>query len=290
MTVPGSFVWPLTRLFLLVTLGVVLLVGAARGAPPDAAVIRRFLLVVDSSDGGNGRVHLRYPASDGQAIARVLQELGGVGLDERLVLHDSDRPRLRQGFTRINEMIRAARTPATRIELVFYYSGHSDEDGLLMNGERIGYDELRALIEQTGADVRIAILDSCASGALTRRKGGVRRAPFLVDSSTRARGHAFLTASSADEAAQESDRIGAAFFTHYLVSGLRGAADASRDGRVTLNEAYQYAFHETLARTEKTTGGPQHATYDIQLAGTGDLVMTDLRGTSSSLVVGELLT
>ena len=45
------------------------------------------------------------------------------------------------------------------------------------------------------------------------------------------------------EAAQESDRICASYFTHYLVSGFRGAADLSGDGKVTLNEAYQFAFN-----------------------------------------------
>ena len=73
------------------------------------------------------------------------------------------------------------------------------------------------------------------------------------------RGHAYLTSSSADEAAQESDRIGGSFFTHFLVTGLRGAADADSDKRVTLDEAYRFAFDETLARTEAIGGGPQHA-------------------------------
>ena len=59
-------------------------------------------------------------------------------------------------------------------------------------------------------------------------------------------GHAFLTSSSADEAAQESDRIGGSFFTHYLITGLRGGADANADGKVTLGEAYQFAFAETV--------------------------------------------
>ena len=31
---------------------------------------------------------------------------------------------------------------------------------------------------------------------------------------------------------------------------MRGAADVSGDGKVTLNEAYQFAFHETLGGTE----------------------------------------
>ena len=38
---------------------------------------------------------------------------------------------------------------------------------------------------------------------------------------------------------------------------------------------YRYAFDETLARTENTQAGPQHPSYDIQLTGAGDLVLTD---------------
>jgi hypothetical protein len=71
------------------------------------------------------------------------------------------------------------------------------------------------------------------------------------------------------------------------VSGLRGAADITNDGKVTLNEAYQYAFHETLARTESTQGGPQHPGYDVRLSGTGEVVMTDLRGTSATLTIED---
>lgn len=68
-----------------------------------------------------------------------------------------------------------------------------------------------------------------------------------------------------------------------MISGLRGAADVSGDGRVTLNEAYNFAFNETLQRTERTLSGAQHPAYDIQLAGTGDVVMTDLRDPSARL-------
>ena len=94
------------------------------------------------------------------------------------------------------------------------------------------------------------------------------------------RGHAFLTSSAETEAAQESDRIRASYFTHYLISGFRGAADLSGDGKVTLNEAYQFAFNETLGRTVDTKGGAQHPSYDINMSGTGDVVMTDVRQTT----------
>jgi hypothetical protein len=249
----------------------------------DKTVVRRFGLITGASQGGPDRVRLRFASSDARAMQNVLGDLGGLGDAETLVLLDVGRTALRNGFERIKHMVAAAKTPDARTEVIFYYSGHSDETGLLLGGERVSYSEIRAWVDETAADVRIAVLDSCASGALTRGKGGVHRPPFLVDISSAARGHAYLTASAENEAAQESDRLGAAYFTHYLVSGLRGAADVSHDGRVTLGEAYQYAFTETLARTETSRGGAQHASYDFQLAGKGDLVMTDLRATSASL-------
>jgi hypothetical protein len=135
--------------------------------------------------------------------------------------------------------------------------------------------------------VRIAVLDACSSGAFTRVKSGKPRPPFLVDESSDMRGHAFLTSSSESEAAQESDRIRASYFTHYLVSGMRGAADLSGDGKVTLNEAYQFAFNETLGRTVDSKGGAQHPSYDISMSGTGDVVMTDVRQTTATLVLSE---
>ena len=154
-----------------------------------------------------------------------------------------------------------------------------------LGGERISYQELRAFIHEAPADLSLAILDSCESGAFTRHKGGARRAPFLLDASSDTHGHAFLTSSAANEVAQESDRIAASFFTYYLVSGLRGAADANRDRRVTLQEAFQFASQETLARTERTQGGPQHAAYEFDLTGTGDMVVTDVRTTQAGLVL-----
>ena len=251
------------------------------------ATLRRFALVVGSSEGGPGRERLRYAGSDALAMSRVLEELGGVAVADRVLLLESDRGALVGALEQMKALVAGAGTPGVRRELVLYYSGHSDGDGLLPRGERFSYEDLRRALGAVPADVRIAILDSCGSGALTRYKGGVRRPAFLTDASSQVRGHAYLASSSADEVSQESDSIGASFFTHFLVTGLRGAADMSGDGRVTLHEAYQFAFHETLARTERSQGGPQHAAYDIQLAGSGDLVMTDLRGSSVRLAVAE---
>ncbi len=253
-----------------------------------AGSLRRFALIVASNNGGMGRGRLQYAADDAETMARVLAELGGVAKEDIMVLSQPDAAMFRKGLASIHRELSVLRTAASeqpRIELIFYYSGHSDGEGLLVEGERFSYRDLRNAIKEMPADVRIAILDSCASGALTREKGGVRTAPFLLDAASAVEGHAFLTSSSASEVAQEADHLGGSFFTHYLVSGLRGAADTSGDGKVTLNEAYQFAFNETLAGTERTLGGAQHPNYDFRLAGSGDVVLTDLRESSAVLVL-----
>jgi len=194
----------------------------------------------------------------------------------------------------VGDRVRAARRTAApgravRTEIFLYYSGHADERGLLLGNDRLSYETLRDRLDAIPADVKISVLDACASGAITRVKGGPGRRAFLVDASSTMRGQAFVTSSSADENAQESDRIGGSYFTHYLLSGLRGAADASGDGKVTLHEAYAFAFRETLGRTVGTRGGPQHPAYEIDLTGTGDVVLTDVRATTSGLVLEETL-
>ncbi len=248
--------------------------------------IRRFALVAGANDGGYDRVRLRYAASDAQAFAAVIGQLGGVQPEDRILLINPSFNEFQDGLRRIRSQIQAAATTGERRELIVYYSGHADDEGLLLGRERFPYARLRREVSEVEAEVRIAVVDSCSSGSLTRSKGGSRRPAFLVDSSTEMTGYAFLTSSSEDEVAQESDRIGGSFFTHFLVAGLRGAADSSADGLVTLNEAYAYAFGETLASTERTQYGPQHPAYDIALTGKGDLVLTDLRQSEARLVVG----
>ncbi len=246
---------------------------------------RRFALIAGANDGGDDRVELRYAVTDANAFGAVLEDLGGVSRANQTLLIEPDAGVLRGAIDNLAQTIAIAEERGMRTEVIFYYSGHSDENGLLLGDTLYEYPALKADLEAIGADVRVAILDSCASGALVRTKGGVQRPAFLEDRSNDVEGTAYLMSSSADEAAQESDAVGASFFTHYLVSGLRGGADLSQDGRVTLDEAYRYATAETLRRTERTSLGPQHATYSYKLGGHGDFVFTDLSATDSSLIL-----
>ena len=254
-------------------------------SPGPEVTLRRFALIAGANDGGASRVTLRYATSDAHAMAKVLTQLGGVDARDIALVENPTPARLSQSLEELAQRLHAAKDQGARLEVFFYYSGHSDEEGLLLKGERLSYQALRARLDALPAVVRIAVIDSCASGAMTLLKGGSARPSFLVDSASSLSGHAFLTSASADEAAQESERLRASIFTHFFLSGLRGAADVSRDGRVTLAEAYQYAFTETLVRTTSTRAGPQRPGWDIQLVGTGDLVLTDLRASDAKLVL-----
>ena len=248
-------------------------------------VVRRWVLAVGANDGGARRETLRYAVSDAQNFVQVMETMGGV--DAGVLLSDPRIGDLEEALHALHNRVSSAE--AVRREVIIYYSGHADENGLRLGESLFSYARLRNAMDRMDADVQIAILDACASGAITRLKGGRRQEAFMVDASSDMQGYAFLTSSSEDEAAQESDAIGASFFSHYLVSGLRGAADVTGDGRVTLNEAYHFAFQNTLEGTERTQGGAQHPAYDIKMTGTGDVVMTDVRQTSAGLILAEAL-
>jgi hypothetical protein len=133
------------------------------------------------------------------------------------------------------------------------------------------------------------IIDSCKSGALLAAKGGKPGSGFQIrlSDNVASNGEALLTSSAANELALESREIRGSFFTHHLVSGLRGAADLSGDGRVTLSEAYQYAFARTVSATAATILGPQHPAYDYRLAGEGDLVLATLSRPNAAIEVPQ---
>ncbi len=249
--------------------------------------VRRFAVVVGANDGGRYRTPLRFAVSDAASFMKVLRTMGSVYSDDAYLLYQPNRENLIAVLNNVYSKISKIKNDYEKIEFIFYYSGHSDEDSLLLSTDKVSYLELKKTIETIPADVRIAILDSCYSGSFTQMKGGTKRPPFMLDTAYNMKGNAFMTSSSRDEVSQESERIKGSFFTHYLVLGLRGAADVTQDKKITLNEAYQYAYRETLVRTEKTLGGAQHPNYHIQMTGTGDVVLTDINKGNARLQFDE---
>ncbi len=247
-------------------------------AAAPAVASERFALVVGANDGGAGAGPLYFAELDAERVSDVLEELGGVPGDNIVLL----RSPTKAGFDAAVERLAKRAAAVEHATVFFYYSGHADPDAIRLGRQTVAFADLREALEF--ADVRLLFIDSCYAGGATRTKGA-RRAPSFLDAQAEvdASGEVLITSSAADELSQESDEVGGSYFTHYLLSGLRGAADASGDGTVTLDEAYRYVYHRTVAHTAGTRAGTQHPGYDYDLSGSGDVVITQLESRGAAL-------
>ncbi len=264
-----------------------LIAGATAFAAPAAAKeTARLALVVGVNQGRPDAPKLRFAERDADRFAAVLAEVGQVPRDKLVVLRSPRAAQLRTALDQLEDAARARRAAGDKVVVLFYYSGHADGINLELGSEVISFAEIRGRLERSAADIRVAFVDSCKAGGLTEAKGISPGPSFdlVVTDRLDVAGAAFVTSASASESAQESAELESSYFTHYLISALRGAGDADDDGRVTLSEAYQYAYVKTVADTARTIAGTQHPSYAYKITGRGELPLADLRGARAVLV------
>jgi len=267
-------------------LAVCLLALPARAEGPH-----RFALCIGNSEGGAGTRPLRYAERDAKRIHEILGRIGGIAADDSTLLLGGDANEVRAAFADLGRKAIAAKAAGEQTLLVVYYSGHAKDGELRLGSSRLPVSELRTALQESPADVRIGFVDSCQSGVITRAKG-LRTAPAMDVDKLHAsvnngpKGLVLIASSAADEESQESDEINASFFTHYLATGLLGDADTSGDGKVTLAEAYAYAYGRTLGATASTKAGAQHPVYQFDLGGAGDVILTEVHRATGGLLFG----
>ena len=276
-----------------VLLAAAALAALAGGARPAAAEANQpaFALVVGANAGGRAQAPLRYAESDARHVAEVLRDLGGYRADHiQLALH----PTRAQLYAALDVLTARAVSEASagrRPRVFFYYSGHARSSALNLGHEEVPLSELRQRLVGVAGGLTIVVLDACQSGAFSRVKGAEPSADFSYNSLARlsASGVAVLASSSASELSQESDRLGSSYFTHHLLVGLRGAGDASGDGKVSLDEAYRYAYHQTLVATTATAVGAQHVSLEVDLVGKGEVAITTPAAADAQLELAAAL-
>lgn len=160
-------------------------------------------------------------------------------------------------------------------KFMFYFSGHSDENGLHLKDGSVTKSKFHDLLAKVSSKVKIVILDSCFSGSL-KSKGVVKSKPielvqYDVDEPT---GSVILTSSSGTELSYESARLKGSIFTYHLVSGLYGQADSNSDGLVTIDELYQYVYSQTKFQSMVSGGKVQSPEFESKLTGQGALVVS----------------
>lgn len=260
--------------------------GAAHAQPGGGA--DAYAIVIGSNPGGAGQGTLRFAEHDAGAVADVLRHLGDYPAGNVTLLEHPTPEEILAAIDRVGDRLRADASAGRQSVLFFYYSGHARAAALTLGAGELPLVTLRERIMALPSTLKIVVLDACQSGAFSDVKGAAPAADFSYNSVSRLRaaGVAVMASSSGSELSQESDRLGASYFTHYLLVALRGAGDVDGDGEVSLDEAYRYAYDRTLAATARTAVGRQHVTLETDLKGKGDVVLTTPARADAKLVLG----
>jgi hypothetical protein len=269
--------------WVLAALVTLVVVRPARAQTP-ATPMRRIAVLVGANGAPAGRLPLRFAHDDAEQLADALVRVGRFAPADVHVLLDPAPAELDAILGTAARDVQAAAGDAL---FVFYYSGHSDGQSLYPHGEAVGVAGLRDRIEHIGARIRVGILDTCRGGSWTQAKGLTVGPPLdptdLLNVSTE--GTALVSSSSGLENAHEADAVNGSFFTHYFTAGLLGAADRTGDGNITLDEAFDYAKERTVRDSARLASVPQHPSFDLQLRGRQDIVLTSVASSPSALEV-----
>ncbi len=251
----------------------------------NAAPIRRWALVAGENRGIGGDETLRYAESDAQRMRDALVEVGGVATGDVVLLKGVRADSLREALSSLKVRLAKEATPTDR--LTVYLSGHAGDGVLHLDDSELPLAELVDFVKQAPVEIGVLIVDACQSGSMTRLKGlkAIGAAPVKVEASG-LQGRVLISASGANEYAQESEALKGSTFTHHFVTGLRGAADSSHDGRVTLDEVYAWAWSRTIESTFGSRGGVQRPSFKVDLSGNGQLVLSEPGVVGGRLVIG----
>lgn len=259
--------------------------GSARAATAAPPRLPRTAIVVGATAPATGRAALRHAHRDAEAIRDALVSVGGFEDGRVYVLRDPE-PEALLALVR-REAAALAGVPQGL--LFFYFSGHADGGALYSAGKAVPVEALRAALDRPEVSLRVGVLDACQGGGWTRAKGLVPDAPFEVTlpQLLASEGSALIASSSGSESAHESDALGGSFFTHHFVAAMRGAADESRRGEVTLTAAFEYARQQTIRETARRAAEPQHPSFAINLRGRQDLILAQVTASPSVLAVDQ---
>lgn len=220
-------------------------------------------------------VDLDFAKADAVAVRSYYTGLG-VPADQIIELVDESATLANIKRTLGTELVKVANNPDDLV--LIYFAGHgemeadrssADSDGyskyLLPHdadradlfGSALSMEELSRILQRLRAERVVLIIDSCFSGAAGGRtpyepntaSRGVITEEFLARIANLGQGRVILTASGSREVARESNKHRHGVFTHFLLEGLRGAADIDRDGRIDVDEIYKYVSQKVSAAT-----------------------------------------
>src|SRR5215216_1492266 len=223
----------------------------------------KFALIIGNTEYIDpGLAQLTAPGKDTEDFARVLKDLEIGAFDDVNVLFNQPEPVVRGA---IDEFFDQKKPDDL---LVLFFSGHGvrDEVGSLylavkntirsrLRSTAIKSDYIREVMDQSRSRRQVLILDCCNSGAFAQGTKAEIGGTMGMVSAFQGYGRYVLTASDATQFAWEGNKVIGetqnSLFTHFLVKGLEGEADNDGDGKITVDELYDYAFEQIVSLTPK---------------------------------------
>ena len=140
--------------------------------------------------------------------------------------------------------------------LLFYYSGHGDEDNgnsylIARNGKRLAMSDtavqvsrVQNIMGQAPARAKVIILDACHSGADIGGKGPKpMSAAFIRRVFEQAEGLVILASCTQGQLSYEWRENERSVFTHFLLEALSGQADRDGKGLVTVEDVKRHVVN-----------------------------------------------
>lgn len=255
---------------------------------------RNALVIATSRYDDAGLRELRSPGRDAEDFAAVIADPTVGGFKVALLVDQTE--------SRLRREIAAFLSERTADETVLIYlscHGIQDSHGRLLfaatdtdtrypHASAVRAAELLDQLDECKARRQVLILDCCFSGSFGDSKSaGDGQLDLEAKLRRHSRGREVLTASRGFEYSFEGEPLDGAsagsVFTTGLVKGLRtGAADANRNGHITVEEAYEYAFAHV-----RDDGSPQTPQRWL-LGGEGNQIVLARSATGQAVTPVEL--
>lgn len=143
----------------------------------------------------------------------------------------------------------------------YYFLPHpASAENLLTEGLRMSdFDEMMRILRRNIRRV-VVMLDTCHAGALQLSARAVMAGDTLASGVQAGEGLFLLAAAKPGEESKEQPELGHGAFTYALLEGLRGAADTTGEGFVSVSDLFSYVAR----RVPRLTAGAQHPYHKIE--------------------------
>jgi len=206
---------------------------------------------------------VKFAARDAEVMARYLQNVGGVAADDLKLITDDGATKSDLEAYFEDWLPRRVGPDST---VFIYYAGHGAPDPTGKEGFIVPFEghpdfptklyplnRLYAALAKLPAKAVVVMLDSCFSGAKGRglSQEGARPLVSVQEPSGLDPRISVLAGASGAQITSDLDKVEHGLFTYFLLKGMRGDADADRDGTITLGELYPFVRGKVSERASR---------------------------------------